>query len=721
MIATLIFANPWPWWLVVPLLVTVGALLAWLYRRERKQVPARIGLLLTALRIALVVMLFLTLLAPVISTQITRTTKDSLLLLVDQSRSMGIRDDPRGPMRAEQVRKVFNDELLRKLQNISQLRTYRIAVSAATFDPHAPWAAPDGNSTDLGRPTVTALMDLATERVGAAIMVSDGGHNRGPNPLEAAARLAGRQVKLFTVGIGPSTPPKDIAVTEVASSGLVFSGDEAAATVAVTSSGYRGQRVPVRVLQNGKVIGESYVTPGADPSRDTTLVGFRPQGEGSQLLTAEVPPQPGEANAENNARSFRVQVLKDKLRILLIESQPRWEFRYLKNDLLRDKPVELTTILLAEPNHPPMPSSRQEWFKYSVIVLGDLVPGQLSPAAEQQLESFVADNGGTLIAIAGRRGMPAAWRGQRLADLLPVLPAAEPIEGKELRLQLSPAGREHPITHLMPDPAANEKLWTELPPFYWQWPVASIKPAATVLLTTTVSPLLVTQYYGIGKVLFLGSDNTWRWRFKVADENFHRFWGQIIRWAARSPFSARDEHVMIGTSRDEFAEGDPVGVEARVLGADFSPLNDSEVTAIVFQNDKPLRRIRMEHVAGSGGLYRCAINDLPRAEYALRLEVPALPQKLSQAAALFGVRDLPSQETQAVAMNESLLKEMAALTGGKFLHLNEANRLADELKFLERSEKVSLELELWDTPWWFAFFCVLIITEWSLRKWNGLV
>ncbi|MBI5685776.1 MAG: hypothetical protein HZC54_11940 [Verrucomicrobia bacterium] len=720
MIATLIFANPWPWWLVVPLLAGIGVLLAWLYRRERKQVSPRVGVLLTALRIALVVMLFFTLLAPVISTQITRTTKDTLLLLVDQSRSMAIRDDPRGPTRAEQVRKVFDAVLLNKLQNTSQLHAYRFAASGAAFDPREPWAGPDGDTTDLGRPAAAALTDLGTERVGAAVLVSDGVHNRGPNPLEAAAKFAERQVKLFTVGIGPSTPPKDIAVAEVASSGLVFSGDEASATVAITSSGYRGQRAPVRVLQNGKVIGESYVTPGGDPSRDTAIISFRPQGDGSQLLSVEVPPQPGEANAENNVRLFRVQVLKDKLKILLIESHPRWEFRYLKNDLLRDKPVELTTILLAEPNHPPLPSSRQEWFKYSVIILGDLTPNQLTPAAEQQLESFVADNGGTLIAIAGRRGMPAAWRNQRLADLLPIVPAAEAVEGKELQLQLSPAGREHPITHLVPDPAANEKLWTELSPFYWQWPAASTKPAATALITTAVSPLLVTQYYGIGKVLFLGSDNTWRWRFKVADENFHRFWGQIIRWAARSPFSARDQHVMIGTSRDEFGEGDPVKVEARVLGADFSPLNDSEVTAVVFKDNQPLRRVRMEHVAGSGGLYRCAINDLPRAEYALRLEVPALPQKLSQAAALFGVRDLPSQETQAVAMNEPLLKEMAALTGGKFLRLNEASRLPDELKFLERREKVSLELELWDTPWWFAVFCLLIITEWSVRKWNGL-
>ncbi len=721
MIATLIFANPWPWWLAVSLVVAMSALLAWLYRRERRQVSPRVGVLLTMLRITLVVALFLTLLAPVISTQITRTTKDTLLLLVDQSRSMAIRDDPGRPTRAEQVRKVFDGELLHKLQGMSQLRAYRFAASATAFDPRAPWAAPDGISTDLGRPAVAALMDLAAERVGAVVLVSDGGHNRGPNPMEAAAKLAEHQVKLFTVGVGPTVPPKDIAVTEVASSGLVFTGDQAGAAVAITSSGFAGRRVPVRVMQEGRVVGETFVTPGADLSRDTVTVSFTPTGEGSRLLTVEVPPQPGEANTENNSRAFRVQVLKEKLKVLLIESEPRWEFRYLKNDLLRDKPVELTTILLAEPNHPPIPSSRQEWFTYSVIILGDLTPDQLPPAAEQQLESFVADNGGTLIAIAGRRGMPGAWRNQRLADLLPVLPGGEAVEGRELRLQLTAAGRESPMAHLVPDPAANERLWTELPAFYWQWQVPGVKPAATALLATVASPLLVSQYYGIGKVLFLGSDNTWRWRFKVADEQFHRFWGQVIRWAARSPFSARDAHVMIGTSRDEFGEGDPVNVEARVLAADFSPLNDANVTAVVFDGDKPLRRVRMDYVAGSGGLYRCAINDLPRGEFALRLEVPALPQKLSQAAARFGVREMPSQETQAVAMNEPLLREMAALTGGQYFQLDQAARLTDALKFLERREKVSLELELWDTPWWFALFCALIITEWCVRKWNGLV
>jgi hypothetical protein len=317
--------------------------------------------------------------------------------------------------------------------------------------------------------------------------------------------------------------------------------------------------------------------------------------------------------------------------------------------------------------------------------------------------------------------MPTAWRGQRLLDLLPVVPGPTAIEGKELRIQLSSAGRENPITHLEPDAAANERLWASLPGFMWQAPAADTKPAAVTLLSTPASPLLVSQYYGIGKVLFLGSDNTWRWRFKVADEYFHRFWGQIIRWAARSAFSARDQYVMIGTARDEVAEGEPVNVEARVLGTDLSPLNDAEVTAVVTESDRQARRTRMDYVAGSGGLYRCAINDLPRGEYKLQLEVPTLPDKPSKAAASFGVRTRQSQEMQDVAMNELLLREMAAMTGGKFYRLDQARQLADDLKFLQRREKVTVEVEVWDTPWWFLAFCALIITEWAVRKWKGLV
>ena len=629
MIAAFLFSNPWPWWVALPLVIGLAALLVWLYRRERGYVSRPVGWLLTVLRIAAAVMLFLTLLGPVLSTQVTRLSKDWLLLLVDQSRSMGIRDNPSGPTRFEQAQKALDDTLMRKLQTVSQLRPYRFAATVAAVEPKALWAAPDGDASDLGRPSVAALMDMANERVGAVVLVSDGGHNWGPNPMEAAAKLAERQVKLYTVGVGPTSPPKDIAVTEIATSGLVFAGDQATAMVAVRSSGYRGQRLPVRVMQEGQVVGEAALTPESDQGQDTVAVSFTPSGEGNRLLRAEVVPQVGEASAENNARDFRVQVLKDRLRVLLIEGQPRWEYRYLKNDLIRDKAVELNTILLAEPKHPPLPSSRQEWFKNLIVILGDLTPDQMTPGALQQLESFVADNGGALIVIAGPRGMPTAWRGQRLLDLLPVVPGPNPIEGKELRIQLSSAGRENPITHLEPDPAANERLWASLPSFQWQAQVSDIKPAAVTLLSTPDSPLLVSQYYGIGKVLFLGSDNTWRWRFKVADEYFHRFWGQIIRWAARSAFSARDQHVMIGTARDEVAEGEPVNVEARVLGADLSPLNDAEVTAVISEGDKQARRARMDYVAGSGGLYRCASNELPRGEYKLQLEVPALPDKLS--------------------------------------------------------------------------------------------
>jgi hypothetical protein len=178
---------------------------------------------------------------------------------------------------------------------------------------------------------------------------------------------------------------------------------------------------------------------------------------------------------------------------------------------------------------------------------------------------------------------------------------------------------------------------------------------------------------------------------------------------------------MLGTKQDEFFEGDPVGIEARVLGPDFASLNDAQVTAIVHQNDKPLRRVRMDYVVGAGGLYRCAINDLPAGEFSVRLEVPALTPPLSKAAAGFVVRQRPMLEMLDTAMNEELLKQMSALTGGKSFRLDDAPKLADELKFLEHRERVNREIELWNSPWWFAVFAALIITEWAVRKWKGLV
>jgi hypothetical protein len=721
MIAALLFANPWPWWLALPVVIALAVLLGWLYQRERRQVSTATGWLLTALRVALALMLFATLFEPIFSMQITQTRHDRLLLMVDESLSMTIQDDDKGPTRAEQVRQVLNAGLLKKMQTGSQLSAHRVTSTATTFDPALPWGVPDGDSTDLGRPIMTTVNELGAEPIGAVVLISDGGHNRGPNPLHMAARLAERKIKLHTIGVGPTSPPKDVSVAEVATTGLVFAGDQATAMVTLATSGYRGRPIPVRVLQQGKVVGGAALTPSTDSGRDTVAVSFVPEGEGGQALRVEAGAQPDEKNRDNNARDFRVQVLKDKLKVLFVESDPRWEFRYLKNDLLRDKAVSLGTILFSEPSHPALPASRQDWFKNAIVILGDVTPQQLGPEAEQQLESFVADNGGALIVIAGQRAMPAAWRGRRMADLLPVIGASETKETGELKIQLTPASRESPLTRLSPDPADNEKLWASLPAFHWQAPLASVKPGAEVLLATQDAPLLVTQYYGIGKVLFMGSDGTWRWRYKVADEYFHRFWGQIIRWAARSIFTARDEHVMIGTRQDEFFEGDAASVEARVLGPDFTTLNDAPVTAVISQAGQPIRRTRMDYVVGTGGLYRAAIADLPAGEYTLQLEVPALTPPLSKAAASFVVRKRPMLEMLDTAMNEELLKQMAGMTGGKYYRLADAPKLADELKSLEHRERVAREIELWDSPWWFALFAALIITEWAVRKWKGLV
>ena len=99
----------------------------------------------------------------------------------------------------------------------------------------------------------------------------------------------------------------------------------------------------------------------------------------------------------------------------------------------------------------------------------------------------------------------------------------------------------------------------------------------------------------------------------------------------------------------------------------------------------------------------------------------ALAPPLSKAAASFVVRKRPMLEMLDTAMNEELLKQMAGMTGGKYYRLADAPKLADELKPLEHRERVAREIDLWNSPWWFALFAALIITEWAVRKWKELV
>ena len=94
------------------------------------------------------------------------------------------------------------------------------------------------------------------------------------------------------------------------------------------------------------------------------------------------------------------------------------------------------------------------------------------------------------------------------------------------------------MMRIEPDSEDNRDFWLSRPPLRWRHPVQRVRPQATVLAralsetgTEEQRALIAVQNAGLGRVVYLAFDRTWRLRFRAGDKYHHRFWGQLLRWA----------------------------------------------------------------------------------------------------------------------------------------------------------------------------------------------
>ena len=309
---------------------------------------------------------------------------------------------------------------------------------------------------------------------------------------EAAAAAHRRQIPLYCVGIGSDQAPLDVRLSDLVTDDVAFVGDLLTFEVRVGASGYAGRSVRVRLLRAdvGTLLAEQTVPIPADGKTTPVRLAYRPQEQGEFPFAVVAESIPGEATLENNRLTRMVTVSEETLSVLLVQAYPSYEYRFLKTLLQRqlkrvggqERAVKLTTVLQeADPEYLSLdetaartfPASRDELFRYDVVIFGDVNPALLGSAALDNLGAFVTERGGGLIVCAGPRFTPVAYRGSRLAELLPVDVAALTLPDPEVpidtpyRPRLAPLGLAAPPLQLEDSPERNLKTWNELPAWYW--------------------------------------------------------------------------------------------------------------------------------------------------------------------------------------------------------------------------------------------------------------
>ena len=584
-----------------------------------------------------------------------------------------------------------------------------------------------------------ALREVSNRKRGQPLagifVVTDGANNSGSPPLDAADKLRSENVPLYIYGVG-LTSPRDIIVGSLFAPEVTFVQEEMDVTVRVRGQGLAGQTGLVR-LKLGDQVSEQRITFNGATEQ---VVSFKiiPEKEGELELQASIEPRPDEAVTDNNSRKQRIKVVDAKISVLLVDQGPRWEFRYLQAMLLRDRRVRLKCYLvegdpaIARTENSPylsaFPARREELMKFDLVILGDVDPRFITPTQQEYVNELVSKFGGALLMVAGRRYTPQAYRRSSLYPMLPVEFEGVNVESavdttqydRPIPLELTSSGRNSPMMRLSDNEARNKEIWGQLPPVYWVAKVSRPKPAAEVLLVDPdpakesrfgKMPVVAIHQYGLGQVMYVGTDNTWRWRKNVGDAYYTAFWGQLVQRLALPRLLGGNKRIQLTTDRQNYLAGDRVTLYARLYSSAFEAVQDPVVKGSFSKRGENASgtEVLLRPLSDQPGLYRGEFIAGAAGDYQFAMELD--PTSVLD----FTVIE-PQFELGDTAMNEPLLQQMAKATGGAFFREEDLHKLPETLN--ARSEKVRspLEVELWASPLVFLLLLGLVTVEWVIRK-----
>ena len=769
-------SDPGPSWqiplLAMLLLVPVG-LIVWLGRYVLRLIPrVHVGGLLMLRLVSLLVLWLAVALQPHLAAVHVEETPGRVRIAVDLSTSMDVTDAQHDYSRQEAVRRILAADGMNLLGRLAERHQIEfvgfhqqlVENSVREFLSTRGASRPPIVATDLGLPLANVSAGGERQLLGI-VLFSDGQHNVGTPPFDRADELGKQRVPIFPVVIGPREPPSDLMILDVQAPTKVFKDADIAVEIRCKATNLPAQELTVEMQLEGKPVRPEHRQVIQHSGKDDVFtIRFQAKMDevGTHLLQIKATSKEGkEITLANNLATRIIRVGDEKARVLLIDGDARWEYHYLANALLRDRTVALERVVFSQPrigaikdellDAAGLPKTKLPEAKgvdplldYDCILLGDVAPERLPLADRKRLERYVAERGGTLILIAGKRSMPLEYvqadkaGADPLVKMLPITEAQVLQKETGFALRVTAEGRSRPFLQLEPDkPTAS---WPDLPKHHWGV-VGKRKPAAAVLLEVMEGKedagVLLQQNYGFGRVLFMGLDSTWRWRYRVGDTYHHRFWGQLVRWAAADRMLPAGNHlVRFGTREPVYAQGQEVELAVRRAADTVPPIKDAagakakllrrnadggeELVAVVPLAVNP----RQTNVLDA------KVRDLAPGTYRIELDIPpyraalATPseEKTPQAKDRDRFRVVPrdNPELLDLAANWTLMQSLAERSGGKLYTPENVEDVLERLaRRVERKEHRDESKPWQDEPmvWWLlGTLLALLSGEWVWRK-----
>jgi uncharacterized membrane protein len=744
--------GAWPKWMLVLLILIAAAGLAWLIRSRLAQAAPVMrswrAWIIWGLQTLLAAVLLVVLWHPAITVAELKKQQNIIAVLVDDSRSMAIAED--GSTRQAQAVKALENGVLTSLNRSFQTRLYRVDNVAARIDSLKD-LKPSAPSTRIGD-SLRQLSDETSDLpIGAVVLLSDGDDNSGGISGDAINTLRARHIPVHTVGFGRERASHDVELDDAVVAPRALADSRLAAKITFHQRGYSGAKINLTVRDvstgQGKMLASRTINLGPDGNVQTETLMFDVGGAGARTLQIAAVQLPGEENTSNNAMTRLVNVGSEPRRILYIEGEPRWEYKFIRQAEEDDRMVQIVSMVRTSENKVyrqgiadakelagGFPARAEDLFGYQGLIIGSVEAGYFNPIQQQLIHDFVDRRGGGLMLLGGQFALAdGGWNASHLTDLMPTtLPIqagtfhreADPKNGTtHTTAVLAPAGVDNIITRIVDDPTANAAKWKKLPYLMDYEDPGAPKPGAAVLANMITPegrtlPLLITENFGHGRTAIMATGGSWRWQMSspLGDTAHDLFWQQLLRWLV----SDTPGHVTASVPAQMLLDNGAVTLTAEVRDQQYTPATDAKVEAHILGPSGVSALVEMTPVPDNPGQFQAAWSAPKTGAYLTEVTAQRANKELGRDVLTFQRMDGVAENFHT-EQNRELLEHLATQTGGRYWKPADLGKLAAAIPFSEAGMTTRETKDLWDLPLVFLVLLLLRFSEWWLRRKWGIV
>lgn len=625
---------------------------------------------------------------------------------------------------------------------------------------------PQGTETRLGQSLRQLINDERSTPISGIVVFSDGGQNSGIDPSAAIAAARDAKIPIFTVGLGSDRRPANVRVSDLVAPARAYPGDSFQITGYLQSEGLADRAVAVELIsrsggeggknEEAKIEGSQRVTLGGRGEVVPIKFDITPSDVGRRVYRLKVKAPPEDSNASDDQQEVDIEVVDRKTKVLLVASGPTREYIFLRNQLRRDKSMVVDVWLQSAASGnsqdankilEEFPSTPQELFEYDCIVAFDPDWRELDTEQVDLLERWVAEKAGGLVVVAGPVEMDRWVQEPKLAKIRALYPVefnrriALVEEGRfgsttPWPLDFTREGLEAEFLWLADNGARSQQVWTDFAGVFGYYSVRGAKPGATVFarysdpeaISGEQRPVYFAgQFYGSGRVFYLGSGEMWRLR-ALDDKYFDQFYTKLLRHVSQGRLLVGSSRGMLLVDRDRYLLGNTVVVRAQLSNARFEPLDLPNVKLQILRPDSTSETLTLAPDASRKGMYAGQFTALVEGTYRLELDVPeSAGEQLTRRIQV----KVPELERENPQRNDALLNEIAKRTGGTYYVGADAvlgtqglpplsNQLADRTEVTYLAGVTDRDFERDWMRGLLVAICGALCVEWLIRRLSKL-